>query len=89
MDTAVARKLLIKSKVYRVFALAFAVLGLIVFSVLFYNQSGGDFTKAMGDPLMIVILIFSFFPAATFSWLSSRLESKLAKMLGDVSQEES
>ncbi|MCF8496062.1 MAG: hypothetical protein K9G62_05265 [Alphaproteobacteria bacterium] len=66
-----------KAKIYRAFALAFAFLGLIVFSMLFNQQMHGNFAEAMKDPFTIVILLFSFAPAAVFSWRAARLEKKL------------
>lgn len=69
-----ARALLIKSRVYRFFALVFALVGIAVFIVLYLKNIEGQFFQSLQSPMTIIILLFPFLPAAVLSWLAHRQE---------------
>ena len=69
-----------KAKIYRAIALMFFVLGMVVFSLLYQKEFAQDFSKALRNPLMIVLLIFPFMPAIVFTLITRRLEIKLKKV---------
>lgn len=71
-----ARELLLRARVYRAFALALAVGGLVIFSVLYQKHIGGDIIGALRRPSTVLIVLVPFVPAAVFSWLSIRAENK-------------
>lgn len=77
MDKIEARKLLIKSRLYRFFALIFACLGFGVFSYVFAQYSLDEVWGAVRDPFLILTLVCVFLPAIVLSWMGRRLEIKL------------
>lgn len=76
-----ARALLIKSKVYRLFALVFALVGITVFIVLYLKNIEGQFFDSLRSPMTIVILVFPFLPAAVLSWLANKQEKAFMTLL--------
>jgi hypothetical protein len=72
-----ARKLLMKSKIYRIVASVFACLGLILFAYLHVANSRDGFWESMRDPTLVVLLLFSFFPAIILSLVARKVETKL------------
>jgi hypothetical protein len=81
VDKKQARELLIKAKVYRLFATVFAVVGAVIFLVLYFRFYGGDFMEALRDPTTIFIVIFPFLPAVLLSLKAKRAEKALHKLL--------
>src|SRR5690606_12348205 len=76
-----ARELLLKARIYRFFAAAFAVAGLTVFLVLYFREVEGDFSQALQRPSLVAIILLPFLPAAFLAWLSARLEAKFFALL--------
>ena len=75
------RALLVKARMYRLVSLIFAIMGLLVFAMMYFQNTQGDFVGAMRDPFFIVIVVFPFLPAAILSWMASRVEKKLDVLL--------
>jgi hypothetical protein len=80
-DRVRARELLIKTKAFRVFSIIFAVLGLIIFLVIYAQYYGGDPLRAVQDPMIILIVILPFVPAFIFSNRAKKAEDSLKKLL--------
>ncbi len=74
-----ARELLIKSRVYRVLGLVFAVVGLAVFFVTFMRHVEGAFFSSLTNPFVVTMIIFPFLPAAVLSFLAGRLDREYMK----------
>lgn len=70
------RQMLLKAKLFRLFALIFAVTGLVIFMVLYFQNVSGAFFSALTNPFVVTIVIIPFLPAAVLSWKASRLERK-------------
>lgn len=77
-----ARELLLKTRIYRFFAAAFAFAGLTVFLILYFRNVEGNVLDALSRPSIVAILLLPFLPAAVLSWMSARLESKFFDLLG-------
>lgn len=75
-----ARSLLMKSKLYRMFALFFAVMGVVIFVSLFVSHVDGNFIKALSDPTTIAVVLVPFLPAVVLSLLAQRTEKKFAAL---------
>lgn len=75
-----ARALLIKSRFYRIFALAFAVMGLVIFAYLYMTHIEGNFSEVLRNPSIIVILLVPFLPAIVLSLLAQKFERQFAKL---------
>jgi hypothetical protein len=73
---AETRQMLLKAKLFRLFSLVFAVTGLIIFMVLYFQHVDGAFFSAMTNPFVVTIVIVPFLPAAVLSWMAGRLERK-------------
>ena len=81
-EKAKLRAMLIKARMYRLASIIFALMGLVVFTVLFFDSMRGNFLTALRDPLFIVVVGFPFLPAAVLSWMAASAEKKLAGMTG-------
>lgn len=71
-----ARELVLKARIYRICALAFALVGLVVFVALYLRNVEGSFLSSLTNPFIITIIVFPFLPAAVLSILAARLERK-------------
>lgn len=76
-----ARSLLIKSRLYRLFALAFALMGVVIFVYLYFQHVEGQLFQALRDPFTIAIILIPFLPAVVLSLMAQKLEQKF-KALG-------
>lgn len=77
MDPEQRQKLKIKAVSYRLAAAALAVMGLIIFSMLYYTLTNGDATVIFHNPVNLILLIFPFIPAAILSMIATRTQKKL------------
>ncbi len=82
-NAAQARNYLIKAKFYRFFAIVFAVVGLVLFTYLYFEKVSGHFFEAIKEPWLVLIILIPFLPAAILSWIASRMEKKLMKVIED------
>lgn len=71
-----ARELLLKARIYRFFALAFAFSGLIIFLFLYFQNIDGRLLDALSNLKTIFIILVPFLPAALLTALAARTESK-------------
>lgn len=76
----VARSLLIKSRLYRFFALSFALMGVVIFLFLYFKHVEGQLFEALRDPTIIAIVLFPFLPAIVLSLMAQGLERKFKKL---------
>lgn len=76
-----ATALVVKARFYRLAALIFAVMGLFVFAIMYFQVSNGNFLAALRDPFFVVVVIFPFLPAVILSWMAARAEKKLGNLL--------
>lgn len=74
------KEYLIKAKLYKAVALAFLILGLVVFMALYISKIEGRLMEALKDPTTLIVFVFPFLPAAFLSWLSSKNEKKYEKI---------
>lgn len=74
-----SKEYLVRAKLYKAVSMAFLVLGLIVFMILYIAKIEGRLMEALRDPTTLVIFIFPFLPAAFLSWLSGKNEKKYEK----------
>ena len=82
-----ARALLIKSRLYRYFALAFALMGVVIFIFLYFRHIEGNLVQALQSPSIIAIIVVPFLPAFVLSLLAQNLERKFAR-LGKSAEED-
>lgn len=75
------RALIVKARMYRLASIAFALMGLLVFGVLYFQNMQGSLLNALRDPMFIVVVGFPFLPAAVLSWMAASAEKKLANLL--------
>jgi len=74
-----ARELVIKARIYRVLGLIFAVVGLVIFLIMFMRHVEGSFLSSLTNPFVITIIVFPFLPAAVLSFLAGRMEKEYDK----------
>lgn len=75
-----ARDCAMKARVYRLLALMFVLVGILLFAYIYTTKIQGNFAEAIKDPYVITIFIVPFLPAAFLSWLASRQEEKFDKL---------
>ena len=76
-----AKELLIKARLYRMIAVIFAVVGFVVFMILYFKNIEGNILEALSKPSMVVIILVPFLPAAVLSWLSVRTEERFYRLV--------
>ena len=75
------RKLVIKIHLYRMTAILFAIVGLLVFIMLYSRLAGGDFMQVLRNPLLALWLLLPFLPSSFLFLLTGKCEKKLMAML--------
>lgn len=76
----IARKLLMKAKLYRASALFFAITGILLFIQMFVTKIQGHFLDAMRDPFTILIILIPFLPAIVLSIMAQKAEREFAAL---------
>lgn len=75
------RALIVKARMYRLASILFAIMGVVVFGILYFQNMQGSLLLALRDPMFIVVVAFPFLPAAVLSWLAASAEKKLGNLL--------
>lgn len=75
-----ARKLLMKSKLYRAAAILFAIMGVIMLINFYLSKIDGRFVEAMSNPYTIVMLLIPFLPTFVMSLLAQKAERQFAAL---------
>lgn len=83
-----ARELLLRSRIYRVIALVFAAMGLVIFTVLYLKYMQGDILSALKKPSLVLIILIPFLPAFVLSRMAFKAENKFAKLLGALEDQQ-
>lgn len=68
--------LVLKAKIFRFFALIFALAGMVIFVILYFQNVQGTFLSALTNPFIVFIVLVPFLPAAVLSFMAHRLERK-------------
>ncbi|MBU0800251.1 MAG: hypothetical protein KKA05_04535 [Alphaproteobacteria bacterium] len=76
-----ARALLLRSRLYRMFALVSAFVGLIIFIILYMQTIEGRLEDALREPQTIAIIIVPFLPAVVLSIMAERAQKKFDKFV--------
>ena len=76
-----ARELLIKARLYRFFAMTFAVFGVIIFLFLYFKHIDGRLLESLTDIKTVIIILVPFLPAAVLAAMASRTESKFYNLV--------
>jgi hypothetical protein len=80
-----AREYLIQAKLYRFFASTFAVVGALIFLLLYFNEAKnheGDVVAVLRNPFTIVAILFPFLPSIILSMKAKKAEGQLNKLIG-------
>lgn len=74
-----ARRVILRSRFYRIFAILFVGVGSILFLALFLGRGeGGD---SLSHLHLALLLVLPFLPAAFLSWYSTYLERKYFRII--------
>lgn len=76
-----AKVTLAKARLYRLFALIFALTGVFIFVSLYLSNFEGSFFSTMTQPSVVLMLIIPFLPAIVLSWVAARMEKKVIASL--------
>jgi|GEM_PF-2716162 len=71
-----ARELLLRARLFKLFAVIFALMGLFVFCLLFMRHINGNLEQALQRPSTVVIIFMPFLPAFILSFLAKRSEKE-------------
>lgn len=82
-----ARRLLITSRFYRIFAFAFVAAGVFIFAFVFFGTGEGDLRVFLYHPALLGFVIFPFIPAAFLGWRATKMEIKLQEYLTPQSKD--
>lgn len=75
-----ARNLLMKAKFYRVTAMVFVVIGMILLIKTYITHIDGHFLATMRNPATIMAILLPFIPAVVFSILAQKAERAFAAL---------
>jgi hypothetical protein len=75
------RNCAVKARTYRLFALIFVLVGILLFSYMYTTKLQGRFAQAIQDPFTITIFLLPFLPAFFLSWLASGYEKKFDELV--------
>jgi xanthine/uracil/vitamin C permease (AzgA family) len=70
-----ARQILMKAKLFRLFALLFAFVGVLLFIALYLRHVDGSFLSSLRNPFIVLIFLLPFLPALALSLLAGKIES--------------
>lgn len=76
-----ARSLLIKARLYRFFALAFAFTGVAVFVTLYMRDVHGQLLEALRDPSIVGLVLLPFLPSVILSYMAQKTERQFAALV--------
>lgn len=82
------REILLKAKLYRIVAMTLAGGGLIIFVFLYLQHTDGNILNALRNPLIFVIALFPFLPAAVLTWIAVSLENTVTRELEKMPKKE-
>ena len=69
-----------KAKLYRLLALLFASLGLVIFIVLYFRNIESQGWEVFRSPKLIIMVLVPFLPAAVLIRISEKAEKRLAAL---------
>lgn len=81
MSSTSLKESLVKARFYRLFAVLFAIGGLVMFLYLYLDRVEGRLFDALRDPFVVVIILVPFLPAVVLSWLAGKHERLLEKAM--------
>lgn len=73
--------MLIRSRVLRIFALASAIVGLVIFIALYFRNVEGRLEEALHEPQTIALVLLPFLPAVILSFMAERARTKFIDFL--------
>ena len=79
--TQEVKNLIITAKVLRFCADLFAILGVVMFGFLYYNNYEGNGLAALHDPFFVVTVLVPFIPAAILAWQVSKKRKQIRALL--------
>lgn len=65
-------------------AVVFALVGLVIFIILYMKNMDGKVADALRDPSTILVVLVPFLPAVVLSFMATRAESALKRMIEDA-----
>jgi hypothetical protein len=57
-------------------AIICAVVGFVIFTVLYFHKIEGRFAEALAEPRTLLIFVFPFLPAIVLSWMAERAQKR-------------
>lgn len=82
-----ARDLAVRVSVYRLVAILFVLVGILLFAYIYSTKIQGHFAAAMRDPYTILVFVFPFVPAAFLSWRATVCERKFNELMRKSQQQ--
>jgi hypothetical protein len=79
-----AREFVLRARLYRILAIVTAVIGLIIFIILYNRNIGGRFEQAITEPQTIAVILLPFLPSFFMSFMASRARKKLTLLLKKI-----
>jgi hypothetical protein len=79
-EKAAAKELLVKAKIYRFLAGMFAVVGLIIFAIVFTSKFDGKIINALQNPYIVIAMVMPFLPAVVLSFMAAKADKKLNQL---------
>jgi len=73
------QQLKIKAGTYKILMGVFAVVGLIVFLILYVKNIEGHITEALKQPSTILMIVIPFIPAIVFSFKYNKVIKQMTK----------
>ena len=71
---------MLKARIFRFFALFFAVIGFGVFMILYLRNIDGQWVAALTEPRTLWMILLPFLPAALLSYIAERTREEFLKI---------
>ena len=78
-----AREYLLKTRLYRFIALCFLIAGVALFIVLYLRYIQGDALAALRQPVLVLILLIPFIPAAVLTSMAGKAQKNLMAIMDE------
>ncbi len=76
-----ARNLLLKARVFRFFALFFAVIGFGIFLIFYLQNIDGQIFTALTEPRTLWMILLPFLPAVILSYIAEKTSQEFFAIL--------
>lgn len=81
-----ARELLIRARLYRLFAYIFGATGVGLFAYFYHTHKSDSVVETLANPVIIIFMVVPFLPALMLALKARKYETKLLETIDTLDQ---